>query len=276
MRKSGRAGGRLRRPFPVRMGFMSKQNRSARSQQKTTRSHPRLPDPRREVFGVFPSISRRPRAGGEGGGASPPDRVRERAPKPQRGPQRREPPPSPPLGGGRADTSSPAAGSGRSGGRILPPLRPAPPPRARGRLRARPPRRERSRRDLSRPPLPGSAQSRPGPGLPRRPSRGPARTGAAVKSHSQRQSRHFPAGRRQGRTHGTRGGDKGGGTAGGQLLSSRESCWFGFFFSCLRRELHSNFLKIIIFYFPGISLDGLSTAPCPHGHARLRSRHAAM
>lgn len=64
LRKSGRAGGRLRRPFPVRMGIMSKQNRSARSEQKTTRSHPRLPDPRREVFGVFPSISRRPGAGG--------------------------------------------------------------------------------------------------------------------------------------------------------------------------------------------------------------------
>lgn len=31
-RKPGRARGRLSRPFPVRMGFMSKQNRSARSE----------------------------------------------------------------------------------------------------------------------------------------------------------------------------------------------------------------------------------------------------
>ncbi|XP_066417972.1 serine/arginine repetitive matrix protein 2-like [Molothrus aeneus] len=222
-RKPGRARGRLSRPFPVRMGFMSKQNRRARSEQKTPRSHPRLADPRREVFGAFPSISRRPGAGG----ASPPDGVWERTPQTQRGSQSREPPPSPPRG--RADISSPAGGPvavRALWGPHLPPLRPAP---RQGEATGASPPRQRSRRDLSRPPLAGGAQSRPGPGLPRRPSRGPARTGAAVKSRSRSRRRHFPAGRSQGRTHGTRGGDRGD-SGGGQPLSSRGSRWFGVFF----------------------------------------------
>lgn len=136
-------------PFPIRMGVMSEQNRSARSEQKTTRCHSRLPDPRREVFGVFPQ----PEAVGGGhhlqmGCGSEPQKLRQ-ALKGGRHPQ-----PSP--GAGRhLHPRRARGGAGRSGGRIL--------SRARGRLRARPPRRERSRRDLSRPPAAGGAQSRPGP-----------------------------------------------------------------------------------------------------------------
>lgn len=78
-------------------------------------------------------------------------------------------------------------------------------------------------------------------------------------------------------THPRDTGRRQGGQRGRAAPLFQRSCWFGGFFSCLPCELHCIFFYYYYYsYFAGISLDGLSTAPCPHGHARLRSRHAAM
>lgn len=181
------------------------------------------------------------------GGASPPAGVLERLPETQRGPQGREPPlPSLPGGGGR---TTPAllegvkpAGPGRCGapsGAASCPRSARRPGEPAGRVPPASPRRERSRRDPSRPVLPlllpGGAQSWPGPGLPRRPSRGPGRTGARRKEPPPPPPPPLPR-RAQPGTH-PRETAAAGGEGPGEGSPSLPRGLFRFFFSSLSSKL---------------------------------------
>lgn len=161
-----------------------------------------------------------------------------------------------PLPGGRADTSSLTGVSARGYGAPSGPHPVPTPPGTRGPApggsrRARPPRRERSRWDLSSaPPISGGAQSWPGPGLPRRSSRGPGRTGARRKEPPPPLPPPLPR-RAQPGTHPRETAVAGGEGPGesSPCLPAGPSC-FGIF-SSLPRKLYSIFVTTIIFIFLG-------------------------
>lgn len=176
-----------------------------------------------------------------GGGRTPPAPLRARAVRGALGAASCPAPPGPAPGAGCGRV--PPAGSGAGGTCPVPPCREVPNPgRDRGCPAGRhvggPHRGRKEPEPEAEPPLPRRAQ----------PGTHPRETGRRQRGHRERAAPLFQ----------------------GVLLL----CFF-FFFSRLLRELHCNFFNYY-FHFPGIFLDGLCTAPCPHGHARLRSRHAAM
>lgn len=183
--KAGRAGGQTGDP---RFPSSAKRSRSNGSEQKTTKPRPLLRDPP-------------PGSTGSPGGAPPPAGMSER-PQKRNGARKGGKHPHPSPGGGRTPPAFRGGYLGLRGTfgvRILTPR-----PRARGEPSGAspPPGAEPAGLIPSRPPplLPGGAQSWPGPGLSRRPSRGPGRTGARRKEPPPRPPPPLPR-REQSGTH---------------------------------------------------------------------------